>query len=206
MMRNTILAFLGHILIFVGLALLVPSLVSYAFNEPYIWLFLALGTSVMLLGFGLKVLFIKEEIVEFRSILLTVILAWVLTALIGALPYLLSGAIPNIADAVFESMSGFTTTGATILEDIEAVPQTLLFWRSFTHWIGGMGIILLIITILPSFGIQGMQLFQAEVSGGSINQKISPRIKKTAVLLWIVYVALTLGEILLLLLGGLKFL
>ena len=203
-MKNSLLYFLGHILTFIGISLFIPSIVSYYFNEPYTSLFIILSISVIVVGLVFKYLFKKSETVSFKTIILTVVFGWLLTAFIGSLPYLMSGTIQSPTDAFFESMSGFTTTGATILTDIEALPYSILFWRSLTHWLGGMGIILLVITILPSFGIQGMQLFQAEVSGGSINKKISPRIKKTAMLLWIIYLSITIIEIVLLLFGGLS--
>lgn len=202
-MRNTILHILGYVLIFIGIALLIPVAVSYFYHEDAS-LFIILGMSVIITGLAIRHIFKREDSINFKTIILIVILGWIVTTCIGSLPYIFSGSIENPVDAFFESMSGFTTTGATILTDIEALPYSLLFWRSFTHWLGGMGIILLVIAILPSFGIQGMRLFQAEVSGGSINQKISPRIKKVAVTLWTVYLVLTGMEILLLMLGGLN--
>ena len=119
-------------------------------------------------------------------------------ALIGTLPYLLTSAIPNFTDAFFETMSGFTTTGASILNDVEALPQGVLLWRSITHWIGGMGIIVLAIAILPLLGIGGMQLFAAEAPGPS-GDKLHPRITDTAKRLWYIYVGYTLAEVILLL-------
>jgi len=200
-MKNTIFHIFSYILIFLGIALLLPAIVSYFYNEPYVSLFLSLGIASIFVGLMFKLMF-KRGNLNFKTIILTVVFSWLLTAVIGALPYYLSGYIGNVVDAFFESMSGFTTTGATILTDIEVLPKSLLFWRSFTHWLGAMGIIMLVITILPSFGVKGMQLFQAEVSGGSINRKISPRIKKTAMILWMVYLILTFLEITLLLIGG----
>jgi trk system potassium uptake protein TrkH len=129
---------------------------------------------------------------------------WILLSVFGALPFLLSGYIPNFADAFFETMSGFTTTGATILTDIERLPHGLLFWRSLTHWFGGMGIILLSIAILPILGVGGMQLFKAEVPG-VVYDKLTPRIKETAAILWSVYLGLTILEIILLMLGNMPF-
>jgi trk system potassium uptake protein TrkH len=134
---------------------------------------------------------------------LIVTLGWVSMALFGALPFIIYGAIPNYTDAFFETMSGFTTTGASILEDIEAVPHGLLFWRSLTQWLGGMGIIVLSIAILPLLGIGGMQLFAAEVPGVT-KDKLHPRIKETAKRLWGIYVIFTLTEIVLLLVGGMN--
>jgi trk system potassium uptake protein len=135
---------------------------------------------------------------------LIVTLSWVFMALFGAVPYLVSGAIPNFSNAFFESISGFSTTGATILTDIEAVPKGILFWRSMTQWIGGLGIIVLTIAILPLLGIGGMELFAAEAPGPT-KDKIHPRIKETAKRLWVIYIALTVSEIILLKIAGLSF-
>lgn len=130
-----------------------------------------------------------------------VALTWIVISVFGALPFYLSGAIPVYTDAFFETISGFTTTGATILQDIESVPKGLLFWRSMTHWIGGMGIIVLSLAILPFLGIGGMQLFAAEVPGITYD-KLHPRITETAKRLWGIYFLLTIIQTGLLMLGG----
>ncbi len=135
---------------------------------------------------------------------LVVTLGWLSMSLVGTLPYLISGTIPDFTNAFFETISGFTTTGATILTDIEALPKGILFWRSLTQWIGGMGIIVLAVAILPILGIGGMQLFVAEAPGISPD-KLKPRIKETAKRLWIIYLGLTLLETLLLMAGGMTF-
>jgi trk system potassium uptake protein len=126
---------------------------------------------------------------------------WIFMALSGTLPYILSEAIPEFTDAFFETMSGYTTTGATILNDIESVPKGILFWRSLTHWIGGMGIIVLAIAILPLLGIGGMQLFAAEAPGPSAD-KLKPRITDTAKRLWLIYFLYTVAETILLKVAG----
>ncbi|MEL7589127.1 MAG: potassium transporter TrkG [Prolixibacteraceae bacterium] len=128
-------------------------------------------------------------------------LVWVIFSFFGSLPYLLSGSIPNLTDAFFETMSGFTTTGSSILNDIEALPHGILFWRSMTQWLGGMGIIVLSLAILPVFGIGGMQLFAAEVPG-PVPDKLNPKIKQTAKNLWAIYILFTFLETMLLWLGG----
>ncbi len=128
-----------------------------------------------------------------REGILLVALAWVAAAALGGLPYFFSSYVGGFTDAFFESMSGFTTTGATILTDIEAVPHSLLLWRAMTHWLGGMGIILLGIAILPLIGTGGMELYRAEFSGAR-SEKLRPRIAETALSLWKIYVALTLSE------------
>ncbi len=126
---------------------------------------------------------------------------WIFMALSGTLPYVISEAIPSFTNAFFETMSGYTTTGASILMDIESIPKSLLFWRSLTHWIGGMGIIVLAIAILPLLGIGGMQLFAAEAPGPSAD-KLKPRITDTAKRLWLIYVTYTVAETILLKIAG----
>ena len=148
----------------------------------------------------------KEEL-RIREGFLVVSLTWLVLSLVGALPFTISGILPNYTDAVFETMSGLSTTGSTILggttttgiinPSIEDLPKSFLFWRSLAHWLGGMGIIVLSIAILPLLGIGGMQLFQAE-SPGPTADKLTPRVQETAKLLWVAYVAFTALEFLLL--------
>jgi len=135
---------------------------------------------------------------------LIVTLGWLTMSFFGALPYLLSGAIPDLTNAFFETLSGFSTTGASVLTDIESIDKGILFWRSLTQWIGGMGIIVLTVAILPLLGIGGMQLFVAEAPGISPD-KLAPRIKETAKRLWIIYCGLTGLELILLWIGGMTF-
>lgn len=129
---------------------------------------------------------------------------WLVMSLSGVLPYLFSGTIPDFTNAFFETISGYTTTGASILDDIEVLPEGILFWRSLTHWIGGMGIIVLAIAILPLLGIGGMQLFAAEAPGPS-SDKLHPRITDTAKRLWLIYFGYTVAETILLKLAGMSF-
>ncbi len=127
--------------------------------------------------------------------------SWLSLAAFGALPFVFSGAIPSYTDAFFETMSGLSTTGASILVDIESLPRGALFWRSLNHWVGGMGIIVLSLAILPFLGVGGMQLFKAEIPGPVVD-KLTPRITETAKILWAVYFALTVAETILLMFGG----
>ncbi|MBL8966825.1 MAG: TrkH family potassium uptake protein, partial [Spirochaetaceae bacterium] len=136
-----------------------------------------------------------------KSGYLFVSLAWVTASGIGALPFLLSGVAGSYTDAFFETMSGFTTTGASILADVEIVPRSILLWRSTTHWLGGMGIVVLTVAIFPLLGLGGLQLVEAEAPGPSVD-KITPRMAGTAKILWFIYVLFTIAEILLLVLGG----
>jgi len=135
---------------------------------------------------------------------LVVAFSWVVISLFGSLPFYFSGYFPSFTDAFFETISGFTTTGASILTDVESLPKGLLFWRSLTHWIGGMGIIVLSLAILPLLGIGGMQLFVAESPGPTFD-KIHPKVKETAKRLWGIYVLLTIIETALLMLGDMPF-
>ena len=130
-------------------------------------------------------------------------ISWILFTLLGMLPFYLSGYIPSITDAFFETMSGFTTTGATILNNIESLPHGLLFWRSFTQWIGGLGIVLFTIALLPLFSGSSQQLFLSEATGVT-HDKIHPKIKVMARYLWLIYIGLTLLEVVLLMLGGMN--
>ncbi len=129
--------------------------------------------------------------------------AWLSVGLVGALPFVLTGVVDSPVDAIFESISGFTTTGATVFADIEALPHGILLWRSFTQWLGGMGIIVLGIAVLPYLGVGGMQLFRAEVPGPT-PERLQPRIAQTAKLLWYVYAGITGAQVALYLLGGLS--
>jgi len=139
-----------------------------------------------------------------RSGFFLVTLSWLAAAAIGAIPFVISHTIPNYTDAFFETMSGFTTTGATILTDIESLPRSILFWRSLTHWLGGMGIIVLTVAILPLLGVGGLQLMKAEAPGPSVD-RLTPKITETAKILWLIYIGLTVLETTLLMLGGLSF-
>ena len=145
----------------------------------------------------------KGENISRRDGYCIVSVSWVLFTLLGMLPFYLSGHIPSITDAFFETMSGFTTTGATILDDIESLPHGLLFWRSFTQWIGGLGIVLFTIALLPLFSGSSQQLFLSEATG-VIHDKIHPKIKVMARYLWLIYIGLTLLETILLILGGMN--
>ena len=146
----------------------------------------------------------KIRDIEVREAFATVTLSWVVASMIGGLPYLFNGTVPTFTDAFFEAMSGFTTTGASVLTDIQSNPRGILFWRDLTHWLGGMGIIVLSLAILPFLGVGGMQLYKAEVPG-PVPEKLTPRIQQTALLLWGVYVFLSALEVAFLWVGGMNF-
>ncbi|MEH6771858.1 TrkH family potassium uptake protein [Maribacter arcticus] len=145
----------------------------------------------------------KKEVKQKEGYII-VTFGWIIMSISGMLPYLFSGAVPDVTNAFFETVSGYTTTGASIMDDIEAMPEGILFWRSLTHWIGGMGIIVLAIAILPLLGIGGMQLFSAEAPGPSAD-KLHPRITDTAKRLWLIYFGYTIAETILLQIAGMSF-
>ena len=202
---RSVLRVLGFMIFILGLMMVIPLGISLYYQDSS-----SAGILVSILvtaacGSLLYLFFKRHKDLGIRDGFLIVGMGWFLMALFGALPFLFSGAIPSFTDAFFESMSGFTTTGATILTDIEQMPPALLFWRAFTHWIGGMGIIVLSLAVLPLLGVGGMQLFKAEVPGPTAD-KLTPRIAETARILWLVYVGITFLEVLFLLLGGMSLL
>ncbi|MCB9258625.1 MAG: TrkH family potassium uptake protein [Ignavibacteriales bacterium] len=200
--KEVIFNFVGFLLILEGIFMFlgIPFSIYYQDNDIYVLLFTGLFTSL----FGLVLFLIsknKDKDIRKREGYIVVSIGWIVTSLFGALPFVIHGSIPSYTDAFFETMSGFTTTGASILNDIEALPHGLLFWRSVTQWLGGMGMIVLSLAILPILGIGGMQLFVAEVPGPT-KDKLHPRVRETAVRLWGIYVLLTFVEVLLLVIGG----
>ena len=195
---------LGFLLIVEGIAMILAFAVSLIYKEYDQNAFLISAAINLTLG-GFIVFFTSNANKDIgrREGYLIVSLVWIVFSFFGSLPYIISGAIPNYTNAFFETMSGFTTTGSSILSDIEALPHGILFWRSITQWLGGMGIIVLSLAVLPVFGIGGMQLFMAEVPGPTPD-KISPRIRQTATTLWIIYLGFTLAETILLWIGGME--
>lgn len=182
--------------------MLIPLPFSFYYSDSQHWAFII--SSLITLSFGAIALFLTKkfkEDIRAKEGFAIVTFSWILFAALGSLPFFISGSIQSYTDAFFETMSGFTTTGASILTDIEILPKSILFWRSFTHWLGGMGIIVLTIAILPFLGIGGMQLFKAEVPGLVVD-KLTPRITETAKILWGVYVLFSIVEVFLLMFAG----
>ena len=208
---KTILNILAAMLGLTGVTMLLPALIAWGYNEPDLVGHLKSSAICVLIGLPVWFFTRKNRSLNNKDGFAIVTLAWILVALAGAQPFYLTGAIPNFTDAWFESMSGVTTTGATIIGNIETLPNLVngieslphgvLFWRSFIQWIGGMGIIVFTIAILPLLGVGGVQLFKAEVPG-PVADKIRPRINQTAKILWMVYVGFTFVQMLLLGLAG----
>lgn len=200
-----ILNILGLLLMINGLFMLLGLPFSLYFGEGDFQALLMSGGLTVLVGAVCWFLTRKhKKQLKKRDGYIIVALGWLVMSLSGTLPYILSGTIPDFASAFFETVSGYTTTGASVLTDIEGSPKGILFWRAVTHWIGGMGIIVLTIAILPILGIGGMQLFAAESPGPSTD-KLHPRIQETAKRLWLIYFGLTVVETILLELGGMTF-
>ncbi|MCA1765973.1 MAG: TrkH family potassium uptake protein [Desulfobulbaceae bacterium] len=199
-----VLNIFGKLLILLSLFLLAPIPFSLYYHDGMLAVFLLSSLVGAGLGGLLILLFVPEKDLGYRDGFAIVVLSWLGLALLGALPYSFSGQMGSFADCFFESMSGFTTTGSTILSEIEVLPPSVLFWRSLTHWLGGMGIIVLSLAILPLLGVGGMQLYQAEMPGPT-KDRLAPRIEDTAKILWSVYLLITLIVILLLMLGGVGF-
>ena len=185
-----------------GLALCIVIALLYGENDLLAFVY----SSLITLGVGALMTFsvkVKDRVLVKKDGYFIVTCIWILLSLFGSLPFLIGGTIPSFADAIFETVSGFTTTGASILNEVEALPHASLFWRALTHWLGGLGIIVLLIAILPGLGIEGKDLYVAEVPGPT-HDKITPTFRSMARNMWVLYIALTAGLVLLLSLGGMS--
>ncbi len=208
-----LLNIIGGLLAILGATMIVPIFISLVYGESDLYGFILSLIICIVIGIPLWYFTRYKRSLTNRDGFVIVTFSWITTAVVGSLPFYLSGAIPNITDAFFESMSGVTTTGATILGNIstmphlengiESLPHGVLFWRSFIQWIGGMGIIVFYIAILPLLGVGGVQLFKAEAPG-PVSDKIKPRVRETAKFLWIVYVGITFVEVIALRIAGME--
>lgn len=197
---------IGLLLLFNSAAILLTSFVSFLLKDSFFNNILY--ASLLCLVTGSIIMFFSKnptKVINRRDGYLIVVFGWLTMVFSGTLPYVFTDTINNIPDLIFETMSGYTTTGSSIISDVESLPESIIFWRSMTHWLGGMGIIVLAIAILPLLGIGGMQLFSAEAPGSGISgDKIHPRISNTAKRLWFIYIGLTLAETLLLNFAGMS--
>lgn len=201
---KAVIAILGLLIIFIGAAMLTAIPFSLYYSDGAVLSILISSLICLAAGVILWLIFKRYlNDLKTREGFAIVTFGWLTMSLFGSLPFIISGAIPSVTDAIFETVSGFTTTGASILSNIEAMPAGLLFWRSMTQWIGGMGIIVLSLAILPVLGVGGMQLFKAESPGPTVD-KLKPRIRETAKVLWQVYILFSAVQTLFLLIGGMN--
>ena len=191
---------LGSVLKFEAALMLLPCLVAVIYRETSGFSFVITILLCLAFGFLLSHRRPSSTVFYMKEGFLSVSLSWILLSIFGALPFLISGEIPAVEDALFEAVSGFTTTGSSILTDVEALTHCILFWRSFTHWIGGMGILVFILAVLPMAGGHRMYLMKAESPGPSV-EKLVPRVRETAMILYGIYTAMTLLQIILLIVG-----
>ena len=198
---SIIIYIIGIILKIEAAFMVLPAVTALIYREPSGIAFLITMLLCFAIGFPLtrkkptkKAFYTKEGFV-------TVALSWIVLSIMGAVPFVISRSIPNPVDALFETVSGFTTTGASILSDVEALPHCMLMWRSFTHWIGGMGVLVFILSLLPLTGGYHMNLMKAESPGPSVS-KLAPKVQSTAKILYTIYIAMTVVQMILLLLGG----
>ena len=192
---------LGNVLAVEGLLMAPCSIVGYLYGESQAEVYLILGICTLLCGLMLRWKKPENSVFYLKEGCVSTALSWILMSILGALPFVLTGEIPSFTDAFFETVSGFTTTGASILSDVEALSHVSLFWRSFTHWIGGMGVLVFVLAVVPLNGGSHINLMRAESPGPSVG-KLVPRLRYTARILYIIYMVLTVVQVVLLLLGG----
>ncbi len=194
---------LGRVISLEGVFMLLPLICSFLVGDgQYIDFIISI---VLCLAVGIPLSYVKpkEKKLYSRDGFVIVALSWIALSIFGAIPFVVSGYIPSFVDAIFETASGFTTTGASILTDVEALPRSLLFWRSFTHWIGGMGVLVFLVALLPLSGGSNMHLIKAESTGPSVG-KLVPKVRTTAKILYTIYLGITVIETVLLLFGGMS--
>ncbi len=204
MKRRMVFYTTGQVVLVEALMLLLPAIVSLIYSESCVYSFLiTIGISVIL-GLLLVVLAKpSDHVIYAKEGFLTVALAWLALSAIGALPFTISGEIPSYVDAFFETVSGFTTTGASILTDVEAMSHGLLFWRSFTHWVGGMGVLVFVMAVIPNISDRSIHIMRAEMPGPIIG-KLVPRVRDTAKILYLIYIVMTFVQVVFLLFGGMN--
>ena len=192
---------LGWLLALEGAFMMLPFAVGLIYREDTAWYFLGVGLLAVVLGLALSYKKAISSVFYMREGCVATALGWIELSFFGCLPFYLSGEIPNFTDAMFETVSGFTTTGASILSDVESLSHCMLFWRSFTHWLGGMGVLVFLLAVVQLPGGSHMNLMKAESPGPSVG-KFRPKVRQTARILYIIYFVMTVAEVILLLCGG----
>ena len=194
---------LGKVISFEGVCMVLPLLCSILMGDGEYFTFAASAVICLAAGIPLSMVKPDENRLFSRDGFVTVALSWIALSIFGSFPFIISGTIPNFIDAFFETSSGFTTTGASVLSDVEAVPKSVLFWRSFTHWLGGMGVIVFLVALLPLSGGSNMYLMKAESTGPAVG-KLVPKVRSTAKILYTIYFGVSVLLFVLLLLGGMS--
>ncbi len=206
MNRRMIINAVGLVLRVEAVLLLLPAIVGVIYGERQTWLAFLISAAISLALGLLPKYFLKPRthVIYAKEGFIIVAFTWIMLSLVGAVPLVLSGAVTSYADAFFEIVSGFTTTGASVIPDVEALTHGVLFWRSFTHWVGGMGIIVFVMAILPNVSERPIHILRAEIPGPTVG-KLVPRIKDTALILYLIYIGMTIIETVMLLFGGMTF-
>lgn len=195
-----IIRILGQVLQLEGILMLLPALVGLIYMENTGWVFLVLGVALFLLGFLLSIKKPKNTLFHLKEGCIVTALSWILMSFFGAIPFYYTQEIPSLLDAFFETVSGFTTSGASIMPNVEILCHASQFWRCFTHWIGGMGVLVFLLAIVPMSGGSNINLMRAESPGPSVG-KLVPKMRQTARLLYLIYITLTATEVLFLVIG-----
>ena len=198
-----VLRTLGLTISFEAVCFFLPAVCSLVYSDGQIWWFVLCMAINLAVGLPLSFTKPTESKMYSKEGFCIVALSWIALSTFGALPFVISGSIPGFVDAFFETASGFTTTGASVLSDVEALPKSMLFWRSFTHWIGGMGVLVFLVALLPLSGGSNMYLLKAESTGPSVS-KLVPKVKSTAKILYVIYFVITVVQVILLVAGNMN--
>ncbi len=199
-----VFSMIGKTLLIEAVLLILPMLIGVYYVENNFIAFLIPIAILLVVGAPLSLIKIKDKNMYAKEGFVTVALVWILMSLIGALPFVISGEIPNYVDAIFETVSGFTTTGASILSSVEGLSKSMMFWRLFTHWIGGMGVLVFVLALIPGYNTGVMHVFRAESPGPTVGKLVS-KLTRTARILYGIYISMTLLQIVFLLFGGNSF-
>ena len=194
---------IGWILNIEAAFMLLPFLTGVIYQESALWSFVISGMICLVMGIALTFCKPKRQYFYVKEGYVTVALSWIVLSIMGSLPFLLSGSIEHPIDALFETVSGFTTTGASILPAVEDLPKCILLWRSFTHWIGGMGVLVFLLSLLKLAGGSHMNLMKAESPGPSVS-KLLPKVHSTAKILYGIYIIMTIAEFIVLIVSGMS--
>ena len=196
---------LGKVLLIEGILMVLPIVCGCFYGEwPFVIYYIACAAAYMIAGFLISMKKPKNMTVFIKDGCVATALSWLVLSIAGCIPFMLTKEIPSFTDAVFETASGFTTTGASILTNVEAMSHTSLMWRSLTHWIGGMGVLVFLLAVVPMTGGSNMNLMRAESPGPTVG-KIVPKVRSTAKMLYLIYLALTVAEIIILFVCGMPF-